>query len=177
MTTPTWYEEDECGCGCAPLEERYAATTRAIDDPGWMVIGVDGGDHRHVPWAYTIGLIERFDHPELVITGLDAVTAHSVLNAFGFEVKAGRRFDGLGELIEGVIHAPVRVMTVHRSHWAGDRFNQWHGYYEWVGGRSPDPRALQVIWPAVDGAFPTDPGEEHAQVHQPLLLRPPVNAN
>lgn len=179
MNTPTWYEEGECGCGCAPLDETYAATTRAIEDPGWMVIAVDGGDGRHVPWAYTIGLIERFAHPEFIVTGLGALTAHTVVNAFGLEVKAGRRFDGVGisEEVQNILTVPARLMPVHRSHWAGDRFNQWHGYYEDVGGKPDDPEAIQIVWPAVDGAFPSDPGEEHAQVHQPLLHRPPVTAN
>lgn len=176
MHTRSWYEGGECPCGCAPPEETYAATTRAIVDPGWMVIGVSGDD-RVVPWAYTIGLIERFDHPEFVITGVEPDTAHAVLNAFGLEVKAGRQFEGTGEEVEGVIKRPVRLFTVHRSHWRSDRFNQWHGYYESVGSKPEQPKAFQVVWPAADGAFPTDPGEEHGQVHQPLLHHPPSAAN
>ncbi len=176
MNTPTWNDDGECSCGCAPLEETYAATTRAIDEVGWMVIGVMGSA-RGPGWSYTVGLLESFGHPEFLITGMNPETAHGVLNAFGFEVKAGRRFEGLGQEFEGIINVPVRLVTVHQSHWAGDRFNQWHGYYEDVGGQPDEPRAMQVVWPAVDGAFPNDPGEEHGQVHQPLLHRPPVTAN
>ena len=62
-----------------------------VDRYGWHVAKI-AGDDDVPPWAHTIGLCERFDHPELVVFGLDLDAMHELLNALGERIKAGQRF-------------------------------------------------------------------------------------
>lgn len=176
MTTPTWYEEDECAHGCASLDETYAHIERAIDDVGWSVMSVMG-DERHRPWAYTIGLMETFGHPEFVITGLDSEVAHELLNILGTHVECGSVYEADPGGSRDVHGLPARFVAVHQGHWRTDRFNAWLGYYEEVGRDPGSPEALQVLWPDRKDRLPNDPGGEYLQVDQPLLIRPPAWAN
>jgi hypothetical protein len=115
-------------------------------EPGWFVMGVYDADGPP-GWAYTIGLQERFDHPELVLTGRSCFhCAGATINEIGVRVAAGEKFvegdhvwlaDGRGE---------VRFGSVHENHWLTDRFNAWKGFYRSRRSRTPVKAALQLIW-------------------------------
>ena len=175
----TWYERGECEHGCCSPEEVYRHTSDAIDEPGWMVISVLGehGDPSAPPWAYTIGLVQRFGHPEFTVVGLDTESSHGLLNWLGFEVKNGRRFTSDTPATIDILGLPARLVDVHPSYWESDWFNQWHGYYESLGYGPGLPTAIQVLWPDNGGRFPDEAGAEELQRCQPLLTRPPRSAN
>lgn len=171
-----WYEEGECAYGCVPLEAFYRGVRADIDDIGWSVVAVYGSPEAP-PWAYTVGLLEGFDHPELTVIGLEPHDAHGLLNHFGFSVRDGERLVADLETRHEIHGRVVKLAPVHRSHWKGSRFNQWHGFYEEEGWGPPDPVAIQVLWAAAAGRFPGDPGSAKFSRRQPLLSRPPVSAN
>src|SRR3546814_5333971 len=54
---------------------------------GWAVQGVEAS----TPWTYTIGLTERFGHPELVLAGIDISLAMNILNALADRVAGGEQ--------------------------------------------------------------------------------------
>src|SRR6056297_3028495 len=70
-----------------------------IERFGWHVAGVEPEGMRP-GWAYTIGMLERYDHPELIVTGLCCFDCgHSVLNAAGRVVADGGRLEPGDEVV------------------------------------------------------------------------------
>lgn len=116
-----------------------------IDDPGWFVMGVydPGGPPG---WAYTIGLRESFDHPELVLTGRACFhCAHKALNELGDRVAGGDKFV-IGDHVFLPEGGEVRFAKVHENHWQTDLFNAWKAFYRARRVTSPPREALQVVW-------------------------------
>ena len=72
-------------CDGATYEETLEDLDRVVRRWGWAVQGVEG----RRPWAYTIGLAERFGHAELVIAGVEWHLSLHVLNALGMMVATG----------------------------------------------------------------------------------------
>jgi hypothetical protein len=105
-------------------------------------------------WAYTIGLKQSFDHPEVVITG--RLAEHLLGHAVG-QVRDGGRFDVTSPALEVCDCGPVRFGPVHPSEWERGRFDEWLKYYAWVGGEAPAREALQLLWSDRQGRFPPDP--------------------
>ena len=126
------------------------------------------GDATHPPWTYTIGLLDGFGHPELIVVGLACESACALLNALADRVAAGCRF-AAGEWFVGGDYT-LGFRPVHDTRWESGLFAKWHHYYECVGYPDEDPVALQVVWPDDSGRFPEDPGfsPELARI-QPLL--------
>ena len=49
-----------------------------IEEYGWAVVKVP-----ELGLAYSLGLIETYQHPEIAITGLPVETAHEIINGIG----------------------------------------------------------------------------------------------
>ena len=101
---------------------------------GWALQGVEASR----PWVYTIGLVERFDHPELVMAGVPIPVAGSALNALGARIAEGERFP---PGCSGVRVHEVEVVTgvVHHVHVAAGLVGQWEDHYR------DDPAMLQRL--------------------------------
>jgi hypothetical protein len=145
----------------------------AIARVGWKGMYVYGRSRPN--WGYTIGLVERRDHPELVVVGLDQEVAGFVLGELATAVGAGQRFGATGIDEYELRGVPLRFAHVHHDHWTTDRFAMWVNYYESLGDSSrPLPWALQVLWPDQWHRFPGDPGvEPRVKRRQPRLARAP----
>jgi hypothetical protein len=130
-----------------------AEIAESVQRHGWHAIAVEGTEDEP-PFVYTIGLCDRFDHPELVIVGLEAKVAHSLLSDMLAEIRTGRKYvpgETYRDLISGY---PVAVLPVHRTQ-VLCRLGYALGYYR----RASKPellRALQVLWPDSLGKLPTD---------------------
>lgn len=121
-----------------------------IDEHGWAVVKVP-----ELGLAYSIGLLERFGHPEVAILGLPVQTAHMIINIIGGLVRGGESFgDGdetaSGVLLEGYACA---FRAVHPSRFE-DYLGQLLDHYP-----PGDIPVLQCCWPDATGAFPWS---EHA---------------
>jgi hypothetical protein len=123
---------------------------RILDDVaqyGWHVIKViELADSPG--WAYSIGLYRTFNHPEIVVFGLNADLMHSIINFIGNDVRSGKRFEEdkhYPDLIEAYscTFKPVSVI--------------WHypflGYADWFYN-GPDYPVLQCIWPDKKSLYP-----------------------
>lgn len=99
------------------------------------------------PWAYSIGLIAAVGHPELVVVGLDPLTAAGGIEALARRIMAGERCgpgpDGLD--VEG-LH--VHLVEVHPSHLEAGMFASWVDYYGSLGSPRPEFEALQIVVPS-----------------------------
>ena len=64
-------------------EEEMARRVRAdIDEHGWHVAKIEGDD-RVPPWAFTIGFGDSFDHPEVLVAGMQLAQLEMAQQALG----------------------------------------------------------------------------------------------
>src|SRR5919206_474259 len=88
-----------------------------VAEYGWHVLKIF--EKETTPgWAFSIGLYKNFNHPEIVVFGLNDDLMHSIINSIGEEVRAGKRFeiDGLySDLIEAYscTFKPVNQVWYH----------------------------------------------------------------
>ena len=75
------------------MKKKSPTIAQHIEEHGFHVVKVMG-EQAYPPFAYTIGLTVSFDHPEIVIFGLndDLDFMHEVLNELGARVRGGERF-------------------------------------------------------------------------------------
>jgi hypothetical protein len=130
-------------CDGMSHEESNQRTMLAIERYGWSIVGVEAGPR--IGWAYTIGLLEGFDQPELVVVGVEWPASADLLNRLGERAAAG------ASLHPGMIGPPpdhAGFGAVAPEHWkARSTFAGWQSYYEWRGGPPADPVAVQVFVP------------------------------
>ena len=130
-----------------PDDEKLLAD---VKEYGWHVIEIFETDDTP-GWAFSIGLYKNFNHPEVVVFGLDDSLMHSVINSIGEDVRAGTSFaiDGLyRDLIEAYscTFKPVNPVWYHH----------FLGYANWFH-QGEDYPALQCIWPDKNSRFPWEP--------------------
>lgn len=82
----------ELGCRiCVRRKRSWRSIDIQIQSKGWVVVGSHGDVNQGVaPVTYTIGLIERFKHPELILLGVPHEGAAGVLESLAEHyVRAG----------------------------------------------------------------------------------------
>ena len=88
---------------------------------GWSVAAVE----EKRPWAYSIGVLETYAHPELVVMGVEIKIAHDLINYIGGCVRdGGGVLDHKGLRAEG-----IRLVDVHERHLRSNLFGSWIRYY------------------------------------------------
>ncbi len=116
-------------------------------------------------WAYSIGLFHTFNHPDIVVFGLDHDLMHSIINSVGDDVRSGKRFEEdkqYAELIETYECAFKSVKLV----W----YYPFLGYATWFYKGMGYP-VLQCIWPDKESVFPWESDFNPDWVSaQPLLF-------
>lgn len=142
------------------VREKVAADIARV---GWHVALVPP-DETTPGWAHTIGLLERFGHPELVVFGSDPQVLGPLLNALGARVREGARLEPETE-VEGVVRGLALAVRAVAPRWVQPFLGNaaWHC-------RRPELPALQVFWPDARGRFPWEPGCDPAwRDDQPYL--------
>ena len=132
-------------CDGASLDECRFNIHGIIDRYGWFIQYVEVNPVNKA-WAYTIGLTAGFDHPELIVTGVDMETAGRTLNGIGEMIRAGERFtpdDCLVDPTGGHTH----LSEVHPRHFERGVFAVWTDYYDCLGPPHPNAEALEVVLP------------------------------
>jgi hypothetical protein len=129
-------------------DTRLAQTIRASR---WAVQYVGAGEDPDEPaFGYTIGLY-GLGHPELVVVGVGADTAHGILGGVAGLVAGGRDLlagellpwpDRAGRLVVELLPNPGEVVL------AANRFYQRPAEYS--------VPAYQLTWTHADGSFPWD---------------------
>ena len=93
-------------------------------------------------WAYTIGLLQSFDHPELVVTGLPDDSAAHVMTGVVDRIREGERFTASSPPVSLCDCTTAAFGAVHPAQWEQGRFDQWLRFYGWVGGEAPVAQAV-----------------------------------
>jgi hypothetical protein len=130
-------------CDGATPEEVLQHLSDSIDWYDWAIQGVEAS-RQNWGWVYTVGLMERFNHPELVIASMHEFNAvGGILNTLGERIQLGGRFEaGAQTVVSGL---DVEFVKVHPRQFERDVFNMWFAHY-----RSPGPAlaGLQVLLPS-----------------------------
>ena len=103
-------------------EEAMQALDLQIRVHGWTLVQVaDGPD----AWCYTIGLLENYGHPELVLFDVDTEVQHRLMTSLvGLVTDYGKLPPG------DLADAGLSVGEVHTDHLLGDLFGRWIEYYD-----------------------------------------------
>ena len=129
-------------------EDELLLTAATIAEYGYMVMGVGAasGDPPGGPeWAYTVGLLDRADHPELIVAGPEFVSTGALLNEIGRSILAGPRY-AVGDTFRSS-SGVVRFGAVDPIQYRLGTFNVWHDL-ERMGLLHVGPlEALQVFAP------------------------------
>jgi hypothetical protein len=149
-----------------PQDESEAKLLADVKDPGWHVIGVTEDDEGP-GFAYTIGLLHSYRHPEIIIFGLDVPILWRIVNVIGEKVKQGEKFENNQEgedILEGYL---VFFRLVQKRH-----YREYLGYARWFYEGDAFP-ALQCVWPDKANRYPWHPdASELFRQRQPVLYDP-----
>jgi Domain of unknown function (DUF4262) len=131
---------------------------------GWHHLHIHPERGRDPLWSFTVGLPATWQHPELVIFGLDMEVCQQLFEGIVDDVAGGRSFaagDEADDVLEGY---PVRFVAV-RPHW----YSSFLGYAQWFHESDAGFPVLQLVWPDRDGRWPWDPACSLRRGTQPLL--------
>lgn len=124
--------------------------TSNVRSTGWAVVNV-AGDDDFPAYAYSVGLYETFQHPEVIIFGLAQPVLHEVINAIGFRAREGVRL--------GITDTDENVLVGYRCAFrpvSNKAETMYMGLaVEYYGTQVP---ALHCIWPDKNGRFPWQSG-------------------
>lgn len=150
-----------------PENDFDANVFRGIQDHGWFVLKVPE-DVEGPGFAFTVGLWANYQHPELIIVGLNLDVMHQILNLAGNEVRDGRQRFKAGQLTSELIEGyPCAFAEV-----ALEVYKDYLGYAQWLYRHESFP-ALQCVWPDQQGYFPWQPQFLDAlRTSQPMLGQP-----
>ena len=133
-------------CDGYTFEEMLAYESATLELERFLVQPV--GDPAGPPaenWAYTVGLLDRADHPELIVVGTDLVAGWNLLRALGDCVLDGERF-AVGDTIH-LGDELACVGEVAPIQYTLDTFNTWHNLRSYGALHAPALEAVQIIPP------------------------------
>jgi hypothetical protein len=141
-----------------------------IKEVGWHNVHI-AGDKGLPAFAFTIGHFYKQNHPELIVIGLPAETAHKLLNIAVVKVVGAKEriepYKKYKDFTEGLSVAFVPVGIEH--------YNEYLGYAGWFYGSMSMPfPALQMVWPDKSGKYPWEKGYDKQFLQlQPILGKMP----
>jgi hypothetical protein len=134
------------------MEEEIAEVVRQY---GWYAASIN--DHEP-PFLYTIGLMQTLDHPEFIVFGLVADSAHALFSQLIRDIRAGRSYaePGVSTFNIGGDEHRVAFRRIHPTQ--HERYLGFAmGYCRYIG-RIGELEAMQAFWPDSGGKFPFEVG-------------------
>jgi hypothetical protein len=120
---------------------------------GWSALSVSDADP---PFLYTVGLMQSWNHPELVIFGLESGEAHRVISLIVQSISCGGLYRDAGTFSGLERSASIGIRAVHPTQhplFLGYAMGQCRAI-----GRWGELQTVQIFWPVKNGKFPFDPG-------------------
>jgi hypothetical protein len=150
-------------------KENQSKTHAVIKEFGWQVILVPEDD-QGPSFAYSVGLQKTFNHPEILVLGLDIKVMHQMIKGVGDRVKAGTRFLS-GQRYQDILSGYDCLFADVDEKYYRDYFGQATAFYK---GHSF--QVLQCLWPDKQGLFPGDADfTESLRPRQTLTVAPRHN--
>lgn len=130
---------------------------------GWHMISVEA-DESGPGFAYSIGLYRTFDHPEILIIGLDGEVMFGMINGIGEAIRdRKKRFAHLDESDDVLEDYLVAFCNVSPKH-----YRDHVSYARWYYGGDDFP-LLQCVWPDSAHRYPW-----HLDFPEALAERQPI---
>lgn len=147
------------------INEEDNRTVADIEKFGLSVILIQATDY--LPsFAYSIGLWQKFKHPEIICFGLNTKTLHALINDTAEVVKNGHAIEtgkNYNDFFEDARSEFIKVDQRNLVDYFGTALN----YYD-----NEDFPAIQLIWTDRNDKFPWENDfEEEFEFRQPLLDR------
>jgi hypothetical protein len=151
---------------------------KVVDD-----IATHGWHGTHVPedeegpgFAYSIGLHDTFNAPELIVFGLKHKVMHNMIWQVIHQMREGRKIEDRAEFSELIADFSCIIRPVHPS-WHKEYFGYALWYYRFRK-KLPEFKAFQIFWPGkLDGLFPWEDGANDLVMWgQPLLYIPRIES-
>lgn len=118
-------------------------------------------------FGYSIGLYKEFNHPELIIIGLNPKSTGAIINNAKDEIEKGTKFIEGVNYPEFLVELPIQFVNVKKEH-----YPDYLGYAAWHNDNSINFPTLQLVWPDKDEKFPWElEFNENFKFKQPLLDR------
>lgn len=118
-------------------------------------------------FAYTIGLKKTYNHPEIILFGLNQQLLGGILNGIGEEIKNGKIYQPNTEYENIISNYPVKFLEIKKEH-----YQDYLGYAGWFYDKTFDFPAYQLVWTDKEGNYPWDDGfNENWKFKQPILDR------
>jgi hypothetical protein len=150
---------------CIDKDELLKNTKLNIDKFGLQVIMVSSTSYCP-SFAYSIGLTQTYNHPEIICFGLSNDLGHAIINDIAEIIKSGERFEAGKISTEIFKDSKAAFINVDKRN-ISDYFGAALNYY---GEKIFD--ALQVVWTDRNDKLPwEDNFEEEFLYKQPLLDR------
>jgi hypothetical protein len=131
-------------CQGGTIEQLNQLLHEQIRTKGFALSPVGSGWNAH-GFAYTIGLVDGRDHPELVAVSCQLLDTVAALDELAQSVVQGVRFEPGGTAIVG--DAVVGFREVRTRHIQRGLMDGWFSYYREVGHYDLEVRVLQVVLP------------------------------
>lgn len=148
--------------------QQRAYISENIQNKGCHIVTVEADDY--LPgFAYTIGLHQRFNHPEVICMGLKQDVMCDVLNEVCELVQKGVCFakgKDYADFLEGY---NMQFIEVDKAF-----YKDYVGLDGWYNGNKFDFPLLQLIWPDMNHKYPWERGfDKEWEFTQVLLDRSP----
>ncbi len=118
-------------------------------------------------FGYSIGLYKKFNHPEIIIIGLDSESTGAIINNIKGEIEKGTKFVKTVNYSGFLIDFPIQFVEVKKEH-----YPDYLGYAGWYNNNSINFPTLQLVWPDRNRKFPWElEFNKNLKFKQPLLDR------
>lgn len=134
-------------CEGFSLEDDLALAAAAMAEYKYLTIGIDEPDDPDCPnWTYTVGLLDRVGHPELIVAGPAVIPSYDLIHHLGHRILDDQlRFEP-GDLWQSPVGL-VRFGAVDPIQYRLNTFNRWNLMAEHGHLRGTVLEALQVFMP------------------------------
>jgi hypothetical protein len=153
-----------------PENKGEEATLQHIRKFGCSIINIPwGGNDREPPFSFSVGLFVNYNHPELILFGMNADPASAIINEVRHHVANGRTFID-GEISNDIMTDDYKVCF---SQVPLTAYPFYLGWALWFYGKCPSVfPCLQLVWQNADRKFPWDAGcDPETIMDQPILKK------
>ena len=127
-----------------------------VEQFGWHACLIPE-DEEGPGFAFTVGLLYSYGHPELLALGLSLEASHGLLSAAVERIQAGE------ELSEGPVSGLVEGFELYSAPIDAGYLREYLGYALWFYKSLGTPiPALQLVWPDKTGRFPWQPAHDQS---------------
>ncbi|MFK7739910.1 MAG: DUF4262 domain-containing protein [Planctomycetota bacterium] len=146
------------------LSEYHKHLLETVAEHGVHITYVAPASGRGAGMAFTVGLWEKYEQPEVVVFGLEPDGAHDLLNAIADECAEDRRFADGEKHDDLLVGYSVRFVAVPPE----QVVEHCHGM-TWAYEDKPVP-CVQLVWPDKNRRWPWQEGvREGFRKVQPVL--------